>query len=204
MATDTNKFKIFLEKYYNSSFNTKRSGKNNPITKVNSCVVNDINKVIEPEIRDFELSMPQECYTTLSENPTTNDIQRCVSQYGQFNDGILVSIQSCLSVQPTTTTTTILSECSSSVTFDVTVEGCVTYTDCCGRNMKQDVRVGSGVTIIECLQINTLTSGGVGCKTSPASIENIVYNGFKCRCSPSTTTTSTSTSTTTTTTIIPK
>ena len=190
MATDTNKFKIFLEKYYNSTFNTRRSGINNPITKVNSCVFNVINEFINPQIKDFELSMPQECYTTLSENPSTDEIKSCISKYGQFDEGVLNQIQTCLSLKPiTTTTTTILSECSSSVTFDVTVEGCVTYTDCCGRNMKQDVRVGSGVTIIECLQINTLTSGGVGCKTSPASIENIVYNGSKCGCTSTTTTT---------------
>ena len=96
MATDTNNFKKFLEKSYDSTFNTRRSGKNNVITRVNSCVVDNLNEVIEPKIKNFELLMSQECYTTLGETPTLFDIQNCVSKYGKLDDKVFENIQQCL------------------------------------------------------------------------------------------------------------
>ena len=193
MATDTNKFKIFLEKYYDSTFNTRRSGINNPITKVNSCVFNVINEFINPQIKDFELSMPQECYTTLSENPSTDEIKSCISKYGQFDEGVLNQIQTCLSLKPITTTTTTrrpFQECTGDPSFESTAPGCVGYTDCCGVFRTISVDVGTQF-IIDCVQIGSIVQHEDKNCTPKANIQNISYVGSKCGCTSTTTTTTT-------------
>jgi hypothetical protein len=166
------KFKIFLEKYYNSSFDTKRSGKNNVITRVNSCVVNNINTVIEPQIKDFELSMPQECYTTLSENPTTDQIQNCISKYGQFDYNILKKIQRCLG--------TSQQNCTTSVSFQVDSEGDVEYISCCGFENFTSFGLGKQ-NINDCIQVGSLKPSNQ--KGKPATINEISYPLDSCDCS---------------------
>ena len=100
-------FTSFLKNNYNTTFNTKRSGESNDITKINFCIVNNINPFLFTPIRDFELIMPQGCYSSISNKLDTSTIGFCLSSYIKdysIPDYVKRDIVDC--INPTTTTTT--------------------------------------------------------------------------------------------------
>jgi hypothetical protein len=79
-----------------------------------------------------------------------------------------------VTVTPTPTPTATVSNCVTSVQFEVDTAGEVRYVDCCGITKYTSVGIGPQV-ISECIQNNSLFSTG-------ASIRDISYGSTTCSC----------------------
>ena len=163
----TTNFKQFLENYYSDTFTdpTGKDGKNS-IFKVNNCIMRNI-----PMEQNQIIILPSGCYSKMLVNDKIEDYYTCLQQFSPTEQQI-VSIQSCLKEAP-------IVSCTTGVSFEITQEGDVEYTNCCGFNSVLTLGVGQQ-TINDCLQINSLKSYSKN--GSPATITLIEYSGLRCRC----------------------
>jgi hypothetical protein len=167
MEKKTNNFKQFLENYYSDTFTdpTGKEGKNS-VFKVNNCIMDNIQMPANQII-----TLPSGCYSKMLTSDSLDVYSTCLQQFS-LNEEQILNIQKCVKQSPVV-------GCVNGVNFEITKEGDVEYTNCCGLNTVLTLGVGQQ-TINDCLQIDSLKSYSKN--ESPATITLIEYVRLKCLC----------------------
>jgi hypothetical protein len=167
MEKKTNNFKQFLENYYSDTFTdpTGKEGKNS-VFKVNNCIMRN-TQMEQNQI----ITLPSGCYSKMLTSDSLDVYSTCLQQFS-LNEEQISNIQKCVKQAPVVA-------CSGSVSFEITKEGDVEYTNCCGFNSVLTLGVGQQ-TINDCLEIDSLK--GYSKNESPATITLIKYSMLRCRC----------------------
>jgi len=167
MGKNTNNFKQFLENFYLDTFEDPTGKKgSNSIFKVNNCIMDNI-QMEQNQI----IILPSGCYSKMLVSDSFEDYNTCLQQFLP-NEEQISNIQKCVKEKPPV-------NCYNGVILEISKEGYVEYTDCCGT--KVVTALGNGQqTIGDCIQGDTvkpdLKNG------DPATIISINYSMLGCSC----------------------